>query len=139
MICVVNTEPIAKGRPRFVKRGKFVQTYTPKKTLDYETIIKKEFIKQCEGEYNSEYTGAIDVRITFFFAPPKSISKKKKEQLIGTPHLKKPDTDNLAKAILDALNGTAWKDDSQIFLLTIEKQYNENNQVFIKINYKEGE
>ena len=31
--------PVAKGRPRFAKRGNFVQTYTPEKTKTYETEV----------------------------------------------------------------------------------------------------
>ena len=29
-----------KGRPRFVRRGQFVQTYTPDTTANYENLIK---------------------------------------------------------------------------------------------------
>ncbi|EKC62922.1 endodeoxyribonuclease RusA family protein [human gut metagenome] len=39
----------------------------------------------------------------------------------GTPHIKRPDVDNVAKAILDALNGHAYNDDSAIALLTVQK------------------
>ena len=38
------------------------------------------------------------------------------------------DADNLAKAILDALNGLAYKDDSQIVRLTVEKYQDKVNQ-----------
>lgn len=37
------------------------------------------------------------------------------------PHIKRPDADNVAKAILDALNGHAYNDDSAIALLTVRK------------------
>ena len=39
----------------------------------------------------------------------------------GTPHTKRPDADNVAKAIMDALNGHAYNDDSAIALLTVRK------------------
>jgi Holliday junction resolvase RusA-like endonuclease len=35
----------------------------------------------------------------------------------------KPDVDNLAKAILDALNGVAYEDDSQVYSLEVQKWY----------------
>lgn len=38
-----------------------------------------------------------------------------------TPHIKRPDADNVAKAILDALNGHAYNDDSAIALLMVRK------------------
>ena len=37
--------------------------------------------------------------------------------------LKKPDIDNCIKVILDSLNGIAYKDDSQVVSLKIEKYY----------------
>jgi Holliday junction resolvase RusA-like endonuclease len=36
---------------------------------------------------------------------------------------KKPDVDNIAKSILDALNGTAYDDDKRVVALTIYKEY----------------
>ena len=41
----------------------------------------------------------------------------------GTPHTKKPDIDNVAKSVLDALNGLAFDDDSLIHDLQIIKRY----------------
>jgi Holliday junction resolvase RusA-like endonuclease len=34
---MVEGTPVPKGRPRFARRGKFVSTYSPKTTVDYET------------------------------------------------------------------------------------------------------
>ena len=59
--------------------------------------------------------------VTAFFTVPKSMSKKKAAAMDGTPHIKRPDADNVAKAILDALNGHAYNDDSTIALLTVRK------------------
>ena len=47
---------------------------------------------------------------------------------------KKPDSDNIAKAILDALNGVAYYDDSQIVELTIKKEYGEAARVEVELN-----
>lgn len=38
------------------------------------------------------------------------------------PHEKKPDLDNLAKSVLDALNGIVWRDDAQVASLSMSKQ-----------------
>lgn len=46
---------------------------------------------------------------------------------------KKPDTDNIAKAICDALNGVAYRDDAQICCLTVQKQYSEMSAVSVRI------
>ena len=45
----------------------------------------------------------------------------------------KPDTDNIAKSILDSLNGIAYKDDKQIIRLTVEKWYAEVPNVTVEI------
>lgn len=133
----VNIKPRSKGRPRFVRRGNFVSTYTPKTTVEYEKIIKNAFIEQCKDKYDKEYIGAVKVSIWAYFEPPKSYSKKKKEELIGTPHLKKSDADNIGKAILDALNGIAWKDDSQICDIDIHKYYEREDKIIVNIDYME--
>ena len=41
---------------------------------------------------------------------------------------KKPDADNIAKIILDSLNGVAYKDDSQIVDIRIIKKYTEDEE-----------
>ena len=40
----------------------------------------------------------------------------------GTP-AKKPDADNILKAVCDALNGFAWKDDAQVIEAHVRKVY----------------
>ena len=39
----------------------------------------------------------------------------------GMAHIRRPDADNVAKAILDALNGYAYPDDSAVSALRITK------------------
>lgn len=114
--------PVPKGRPRFRAVGKFVQTYTPKKTLDAEKEIRKAFEEQ-NPTFRVPLNGPISLSIRFLMPIPASISKKQKETLKLKPHLKKPDTDNLVKTICDALNGYVWNDDSQICCIHAEKYY----------------
>jgi Holliday junction resolvase RusA-like endonuclease len=68
--------------------------------------------------------------------------KKRKEMLEGKilPS-KKPDIDNVVKAVLDGLNGVAWKDDKQVTSLMASKVYGENPQVVVHVaeNDQEGE
>lgn len=67
----------------------------------------------------------VRVYIQANFKAPKSWSKRKKAQAaLGMYRpTKKPDADNIAKAICDALNGVAYKDDKQIVELKVEKYY----------------
>ena len=46
---------------------------------------------------------------------------------------KKPDIDNIAKIILDALNKLAFKDDNQITKLEIEKKYGTEEKISVKV------
>ena len=58
-------------------------------------------------------------RITFHMPMPKSWSKKKKAEMVGRPHQQRPDIDNLAKSLLDALYG----DDSHIWNISLVKKW----------------
>lgn len=48
---------------------------------------------------------------------------EKGEKLHLTPYLKRGDIDNIIKAVLDALNGCAYKDDSAVFRVCGRKFY----------------
>lgn len=65
------------------------------------------------------------MRLTFFMPIPVSWSKSKKESAIRGDVLPttKPDIDNLAKCVLDALNGIAYRDDNQVVRLESSKFY----------------
>lgn len=124
-------EVCAKGRPRFVNRGRFVQTYTPDKTVNYENLVRLSFMQaECE-----KLSGAIKAEIKVFMQIPKSESMKKKAAMMGGQirPTKKPDADNCAKSVLDALNKIAFDDDSQIVELHVNKYYSENPRVTITL------
>lgn len=77
----------------------------------------------------------LKVKIIAYYDIPQSISKKKRQQMINNEILptKKPDTDNIAKGILDALNGIAYLDDKQVVKLEVEKHYSQNARVEVTI------
>jgi len=54
------------------------------------------------------------IRATFYLPIPKSVSRPERLRRSATPHVIKPDLKNLIAGLEDALNGTAWHDDSQI-------------------------
>lgn len=111
-------DPVSKGRPRFTRTG---HAYTPKKTADFEKSIAKFYTEQ-NGEF---FVGAIEVKLIFQMPIPKGFPKRALKQIEeGTlKHTKKPDCDNMGKAVLDALNGVAFEDDSHITKLTLVKRY----------------
>lgn len=112
---------IGKQRPRVTQRG----TYTPKKTLDYERLIAESYIKAG----GSMMSGQISVSIAVFRALPKSRPKK----IASEPDTVKPDVDNIAKTVLDALNGVAYADDSQVVRLVVNKFPRERREEHITV------
>ena len=47
--------------------------------------------------------------------------------------MKKPDVDNIAKAILDSLNGLPYKDDNQVAELVVRKEYGLENRIIVEL------
>ena len=128
----INEKALGKERPRFNMYQK--RTYTPTKTKKYEETIKYMF-QQKYGKKSNPSENEIYIKIDAIYAPPKSYSKKKRQMLIdgqvGYTH--KPDCDNIAKAVLDALNGVVWKDDKQVVGLLVFKVYGEEDKIDIEI------
>ena len=122
-----------KGRPRFVRRGQCVQTYTPDTTANYENLIKWSLI-QAGGEIINTPTGVL-ISIIAGFTPPTSVSKKKQIDCLDNKIkcIKKPDIDNITKLVMDALNKIAYEDDSQVVEMTVRKVYHEQETLFIEI------
>lgn len=127
-------EPEGKGRPRFRRSGQFVSTYTPDGTASYENLVKLEYQRQCKGYMFPENT-PLDVRITAYYGIPKSTSKKKRAEMLayGIRPMKKPDTDNVVKIILDSLNCFAYKDDVQVVDCQVRKFYSSTPRVVVSI------
>lgn len=134
---VVQGEPVAKGRPRFSRRGSFIHTYTPEKTKDYEVLVQQNYTEQCNGEYAGD--SPLIINIDAYFPIPKSVSKIRRQRMISNEIMKttKPDFDNVGKSICDALNGLAWKDDSQIVEATIRKFYSDAPHTVVTITVLE--
>ena len=124
--------PVPKARPRFTRYG---HTYTPKKTADYEKAIA-EYWRQATHNFQYDREQALIVNLVFGMPIPKSTSKSKTELMAnGTIRpTKKPDVDNLAKAVMDGLNGVAWADDSQVVRVSIYKEYAKEPYVYIYIH-----
>jgi Holliday junction resolvase RusA-like endonuclease len=133
----------AKARQRHsimkCKDGRqFVHNYMPKDTAMFENKVAYEYRMQCGGTLPRE--GAIGISIHFFFDIPKSTTKRHREEILAKkyyPVTKKPDIDNLAKSVLDGLLGVAYKDDSQIYVLTCGKYYSENPRTVVRIAFSE--
>lgn len=122
-------KPQGKARPRVTRRG----AYTPAKTKAYEQAVAAAYRAQA-GAYFGE--SQLAVMVFAYFEPPKSTSKKKRAAMLdGTiKPTTKPDADNIAKAVCDALNGIAYHDDAQITVMIIRKAYRERAGVKVCIS-----
>lgn len=119
-------KPQGKARARTVYNRSLEHSvsYTPENDLLYENLIKTMYIHAAKGiKFDKEVPVAL--RIVARFEPTKSTSKKKKLQMLSgeIPVIKKPDIDNIVKVIADALNGVAYKDDTQIVFVAAKKTY----------------
>ena len=115
-------EPVGKARARTVVKGGKAWAYTPDKTAYAEALIKAQAISWLNKKGVKSFPifeEGIPLRcgITFIRTRPKSIPRK-----VILP-VKKPDIDNTAHLVLDALKGIIHHDDNQIVGLFLEKEY----------------
>ena len=127
--------PQGKARARTCRNG---HTYTPDNTVLYENLVKTEFLRQCgRGQRirSDDTRRAISMQITAVYPVPASYPKRDKAAALAGDLLptKKPDADNVAKVIADALNGLAYDDDAQITDLLVLKRYGEDPEVRVKL------
>lgn len=108
--------PIAKGRPRFVRATG--RTFTPAKTASYEGAVAGKAAEAMSGR--RPFEGPLRVTIRATFLVPQSWTQNRKNAAVWKTS--KPDADNLAK-IIDALNAIVWRDDAQVCELTVQKRY----------------
>jgi Holliday junction resolvase RusA-like endonuclease len=110
-----------KGRPKF-SRMNGGRAYTDAKTVSAENWVKACAVEQV-GQPCLE--GPLTLSMSITVAIPPSWSKRKQaEALAGLVRpTGKPDLDNTAKLVCDALNKLVWQDDSQIVGMSMSKQY----------------
>lgn len=123
-------QPTGKGRPRFTKTG---HTYTPQATKEYESLVRGTFISSYPKGIPLEDT--VRAEVVAYYAIPTSYSKKKRQECLDghIPVQTKPDCDNIAKIILDSLNGYAYIDDKQVVELHVMKAWSDIPRVEVYI------
>lgn len=122
--------PVAQKQTRFSTRGGYPRCYDPSKK-DKERIQWqiKPFAPQ------EPLTGAIELTIGFFMPIPKGVSKKMREQMINRIILptKKPDEDNLAYIVTNALKQLVYVDDAQVCAKHVYKFYGPEPKTVIRV------
>lgn len=122
---------IGKGRPRLNTYTGIV--YTPTKTKDYETLVEQYFLLKYPRFKMLE--GRLKASITAYISIPKATKKADINEMLenNISPTKKPDIDNIVKVILDSMNKFAFKDDTQITKLEVEKKYAIEEKIYVKI------
>ena len=121
-------EPQGKARARtYLPRGSNkYRSVTPDKTRLYEARIRNAFLKAWnKNELAFPKDRPVRICVTAIYTPAASTSKRKLAQMQAGLLLpmKKPDLDNVIKAVCDALNKYAYHDDAQIVSITCSKAY----------------
>ena len=131
---VIPGEPIPKARARTLKAG---YSFTPKTTVEYRELIQSCWLAEHLVE---EITHPIQMAIKFFLGAPKYLQKKNPTgiSLELLPAAGRKDVDNMAKAIMDALEGLAYKNDSQIYSLLVVKYYSDNPRAEVMISWNKS-
>lgn len=131
----IDSKPFPKGRPRFTRYG---GVYTPKKTLESERDIHDQiFIEMSKHRVNITRS-LLSVEIKFIYKRPKKIPNEIETDDGYSYRAVRPDVDNLAKLVLDAMNGVVYIDDSQICSLKCEKLYGDRDGILLKIDILGG-
>ena len=143
--------PVGKARPRVTR----TVTYTPKKTSQYENLVRYTAINSIKGMFDKDEP--LEVKIIAYFEIPKSLSKKRKALCLANKVLptKKPDADNIAKIIMDGMNPKmkrdkrlhkmvevmrgVYHDDKQVTTLLVKKRYAERPRVEVRIKIDTGD
>jgi len=122
---VVATSVQGKQRARSVTYGGKPHQYTPKATVNAEAEVRAAFHAACPS-WECVYDTPVQLTVLSYAAPPKALLTKRRMPAILRERwqkLTKPDIDNVAKLVMDALNGVAWKDDALISDLIVRKRY----------------
>jgi Holliday junction resolvase RusA-like endonuclease len=100
-----------------------VATYTPAKTVAYETLVGCAAALAMAGRAPSAAPIALQVALELEI--PASWSKTRRAQAAAGSirATAKPDADNVLKAIKDGCNGVVWIDDAQVVRIMVEKRY----------------
>ena len=123
-------EPVPQPRPRVSTRGGFARAYVPK---DHPVHAYRKAIAEAADEAGLvAQDEPLNVVIDAVFERPQSHMRKSGVKA-DAPRLPRPDVDNLAKAVLDALQELIG-DDTNVARLVVEKSYGTEARTTVRIS-----
>jgi Holliday junction resolvase RusA-like endonuclease len=124
---------VPQGRPRFARRGNYVQAYDPAECKDYKAYVRLLAAQAYKGP---PLDGQICLTVRIYRLPPASWSKVKRAMALAGEirPVSRPDLSNSLKGIEDALNGLIWQDDARIVEEHLYKWYGDEPRAEIEID-----
>ncbi len=116
---IVNVNPM--GKPRMSRADRWKKRPCVLRYFAYSNIIKEVMLLQ-------NFQPANELIMTFYVMMPKSWSKKKKAEMVGTPMQSKADIDNIVKGVLDSL----LKKDETVWKICASKRWAFSGQIIVK-------
>jgi crossover junction endodeoxyribonuclease RusA len=116
----VEGTPRPQGSKRHVGRGIMIES--SKYVAEWRSWVRLCAANACKGLH--PLVGAVGVNVAFCFDRPKTHSTTKGlRSNAPTYKVSKPDIDKLLRAVLDAMTGVCFADDSQVVAIYCTKKY----------------
>ena len=112
--------PVAQGRPRLTTVNGFARAYDPAKSLSWKGAAQVHMLSAMRQAGAQPFEGPVEVAILAVFSCPVS-SYRKREPRSRRWNDGRPDSENIAKAVMDAGSGVLYRDDAQVARLRVEK------------------
>ena len=133
-------EPVAQGRPRFARRGKFVTAFDPPKSRSWKAEARAGMRAALADPSRLVFAAGVPVTVTVaavFTRPAGSYSKRTPKG--REPKATRADLENVVKAILDSATGTIWHDDAQVWRIIAWKEIGAQDEApFVKLTVWDG-
>lgn len=123
-------QPVPQPRPRVSTAGGFARAYVPSKHPVH--LYRQSLAAAARGAGLTPTGEPLNVVIDAVFERPKSHMRKSGLKA-DAPRLPRPDVDNIAKAVLDALQDVIG-DDTNVARLVVEKSYGTEARTTVRVS-----
>lgn len=120
-------EVMACPRPRHMRNG---HTYMPTEYSHYKRRVAEAY-RAAGGEHMGTAPVALTIDVM------RELPGSRPKRVSAEPDTVRPDVDNIAKAVMDALNGVAYEDDSQVVSLSVLKCDRTRNPTRMRVTVTE--
>jgi Holliday junction resolvase RusA-like endonuclease len=131
--------PQGKGSKHAIPvKGRYVLVDSNKLAVPYSREVKAEAgMARLRADYGL-MVGPVAVELDFYFDRPAGhfgTGRNSETVKPSAPRrmIVKPDIDKLARTVLDALTGIAYRDDSQVAVLQLAKHYGSPERLEVKV------